>query len=695
MKKIIYILLFLGLAALSNCSRDRVHLTDEEKKWLDEHKNSIVISCDPGWPPFEYTDKGKHTGFSSEYIKLIEKKTGIKFIFRPAESWEQVMTDFREKKTDLVPSIGEESTRKEYMIFTRPYYSVSTGIIVNTEEKRNLTLNDLTGKRIGVTAGYDTIITHLSNFYPGIKIQPVPDTLAGLRAVSAGILFGMIESPGVSLYYIKKESISNIRIAGDCERDWILRMGVRSDYPLLRDILNKAIAEIPETERDRMLNRWIKGHDNRLSVAAKQVSGLFGCIIIISLLIITLYKTRSILFRLIKRIHEWRLISVYVIFFSLAIASIYLLIYYIEKQEFQSSFSESEKKWLETVTEISFSPNPAAPPLSYIDSEGQFHGLTMDYIKEIEKYTGIKFKLIQSRTFANLLDKIKSGEIDIAGPLQKTAERERYLFFSKPYINTEIVIITRANAPDYNTLDKLKGKKIAVTKGYTIQKYIEQEYPYLSIVSVPNDYNGLLKVSFGEIDAIIADIIAAGYIINKEGISNLKIAGKCDFSYNLCFAVNRNKPALANIINKAMASIDDSKKKEIREKWLGPKNDYIFLSSHFWIILGSIISILSLLIIIIVAWNISLKRKVRERTLELENALAEVKTLRGFLPICANCKKIRNDKGYWTQIEEYIASRTEAQFSHSLCPDCVKKLYPELHLKESEKKGPSNRHDSK
>ena len=65
--------------------------------------------------------------------------------------------------------------------------------------------------------------------------------------------------------------------------------------------------------------------------------------------------------------------------------------------------------------------------------------------------------------------------------------------------------------------------------------------------------------------------------------------------------------------------------------------------------------------------------------LELREALAEVKTLSGMLPICSGCKKIRDDKGYWNQIEAYISDRSAAQFSHGLCPECAKKLYPELY----------------
>lgn len=64
---------------------------------------------------------------------------------------------------------------------------------------------------------------------------------------------------------------------------------------------------------------------------------------------------------------------------------------------------------------------------------------------------------------------------------------------------------------------------------------------------------------------------------------------------------------------------------------------------------------------------------------ELQAALEKVKLLSGFLPICASCKKIRDDKGYWTQIEAYIREHSEAEFSHGICPECAKTLYPEYY----------------
>jgi hypothetical protein len=100
-------------------------------------------------------------------------------------------------------------------------------------------------------------------------------------------------------------------------------------------------------------------------------------------------------------------------------------------------------------------------------------------------------------------------------------------------------------------------------------------------------------------------------------------------------------------------------------------------------------------------WQEKLEKKVKEQTQhlireiderkraeiekeklisDLQIALSEVKTLSGLLPICSSCKNIRDDKGYWNQIESYIHKHSEAEFSHSICPECAKKLYPDLDI---------------
>jgi hypothetical protein len=70
----------------------------------------------------------------------------------------------------------------------------------------------------------------------------------------------------------------------------------------------------------------------------------------------------------------------------------------------------------------------------------------------------------------------------------------------------------------------------------------------------------------------------------------------------------------------------------------------------------------------------------------LQTAINEVRTLKGFIPICASCKKVRTDEGYWEQIEKYIKDRSDAEFSHGICPECAEVLYPDLVKKKKSNK---------
>ncbi len=71
--------------------------------------------------------------------------------------------------------------------------------------------------------------------------------------------------------------------------------------------------------------------------------------------------------------------------------------------------------------------------------------------------------------------------------------------------------------------------------------------------------------------------------------------------------------------------------------------------------------------------------KLQHMNQELRSALDQIKTLKGLVPICANCKKIRDDDGFWQEVEHYISAHTEADFSHGICPDCMKELYPQVY----------------
>ena len=75
---------------------------------------------------------------------------------------------------------------------------------------------------------------------------------------------------------------------------------------------------------------------------------------------------------------------------------------------------------------------------------------------------------------------------------------------------------------------------------------------------------------------------------------------------------------------------------------------------------------------------VELQSSLTDKIEELRRALEHIRTLRGIVPICASCKKIRDDEGYWNEVEAYLQAHSEAEFSHSLCPQCARSLYPEI-----------------
>ena len=127
----------------------------------------------------------------------------------------------------------------------------------------------------------------------------------------------------------------------------------------------------------------------------------------------------------------------------------------------------------------------------------------------------------------------------------------------------------------------------------------------------------------------------------------------------------------------------------------GDANQYIRLGS-VWATLGAAFLITTAILFISAAGFLrdltelldtvdEQKRKIEERSVELtranrelEKAMKDIKTLSGLLPICSNCKKIRDDQGYWQQVEQYLENHSQATFTHALCPGCIKELYPDI-----------------
>jgi len=348
--------------------------------------------------------------------------------------------------------------------------------------------------------------------------------------------------------------------------------------------------------------------------------------------------------------------------------------------------TKEEEVWLKSNRMIKIGGPRAFPPFHYFDGNKKLNGISAEYIFAIMNQLKVKLEIQHDLPWMEVLDKAKTGTIDLIPCIAKTADRDIFLNFTKPYLSFPLVIISNKNAPFIGGIEDLYGKTIAMVRQNAIISWLKDDKIRFTPYYVESPLKKLEAVSFGRVDATIENLAAASYLIQKNGLTNIKIAAPTPYGkYNLYMAVREDLPELLGILNKAIDSITPEQHMQIRDKWLSVRYEHGIAKADIlkWI---SIIVAISIIIVIMVV--IRNKRLIRENAArakiigELKHALDEIETLRGILPICSYCKQIRDDKGYWNQIESYIKKHSEADFSHSICPACAKKHFPDMDIYE-------------
>ncbi len=232
-------------------------LNEEERQWLASLREPIIVGAEAGYGPYSFLDEdGELDGVAGDYLRLIEERLGIRFAVHEYPSFADTLAAARNRHIDVVPFVIAAPERREYLDFTQPFFVTRDRILTTTASADTLTLDDLKGREVGLVEGY-ALQAQLAQSHPDIRILPMPNELAGLRALSLGELEIFIADVGVTSYYIRQEAITNIRVAGEVQSDGLQTFGTRNDWPILGSIIGKALANIPEQEHDDIQGRWI------------------------------------------------------------------------------------------------------------------------------------------------------------------------------------------------------------------------------------------------------------------------------------------------------------------------------------------------------------------------------------------------------------------------------------------------------
>ncbi|MEQ1637079.1 MAG: transporter substrate-binding domain-containing protein [Methylococcales bacterium] len=272
-----------------------------------------------------------------------------------------------------------------------------------------------------------------------------------------------------------------------------------------------------------------------------------------------------------------------------------------------------EQAWLKAHHDIRVAISPDYPPISFLDIQGQPTGLEQDYLKLIENRLGIRFKRIIPTLAQRAANSPEEKQVDVVAVFAETEERLQQWYFTKPYLDFPIFLITRDNAPVALSLDNPKQQAISVVGHYAAFGYLKEHFPQVYIDAVDDTCIGLQHVSFGVSAGMLSDLPVANWCADHYGLKNLKIAQSTAFHYQMGLAVRKDWPQLISILEKGLASISQAERNAIYTRWNKNSFEKSLVETYQNWIFGAVFTLLAFLIHRLMQWDKKLKLALDHR----------------------------------------------------------------------------------
>lgn len=286
-----------------------------------------------------------------------------------------------------------------------------------------------------------------------------------------------------------------------------------------------------------------------------------------------------------------------------------------------SALTEEEKNWIAQHPTVTVLVDTALAPLTFNDAQQHVNGITVDLLKQITLRTGLQFKFIEQDTVQEMVEKVTHGKAQMIGALGYGTERATRLRYTRPYLVSPRVWVTRNQGPSSLQAKNLDGQRIALLHGSHLRAEVLRRFPQATLVMVNNPLGLMEAVANGDADAAYSSYINASYYINQVFKGRLRIASVMDDEPAVAaFAVAPDQPQLQAILDKALISIPPDELDQLLNRWHtstlvsdSPWRDYRTLALQ-------VLVLSALLLAGVVFWNSYLRKLIQQRT-EAQRAL--------------------------------------------------------------------------
>ena len=290
------------------------------------------------------------------------------------------------------------------------------------------------------------------------------------------------------------------------------------------------------------------------------------------------------------------------------------------------TLSLKEQAWLEDHPVIRVAITDWAP-LEFLDENGTFQGIAIDYLERIGDILGMGFEFVEVDSRQEKRTWLFERTVDMCAAEENFSEEESPILFTKPYLSLPMAVFSREEAPYITDIHELSGKKVATMGGQAIVNYLEKKYPLIDLVPSTSVPGALRKLEQKKVDAYIGNILVTSHYIRKEGYTNLKVAGQTGFVKQIGMATRKDLPVLAGLLKKGLEALSQEERQAISRKWMSVTYKWRIDYSLVWkIVLGA-----AALLVLFFFWNRRLtweigERKKVEKALQAAKETAEVAT---------------------------------------------------------------------
>ena len=295
-----------------------------------------------------------------------------------------------------------------------------------------------------------------------------------------------------------------------------------------------------------------------------------------------------------------------------------------DKPILESSLTESERSWLRKHQTIRHGIISNQMPFEYVDDNGEYRGLTSDYIAIISEQLDIRFEPSFFSDLTALSAGIQENQVDLASYLPPPRGK---LSYSEPVIAMPIALFGRQDSALIVGIESIRDERVVIEKPSKAEQILSQFYPQIAVSYVDTPAEGIQAVQSGKADIFIHNVFSVEFYTRKLGLPPLKIVSNTPYTFDIAFAVTEELRPFIPIFQKVISGLSKRERQLIFDKWVNIEITRKLDLKRIGIWAGAAILLVLLVFLAILRWNQILQERVAYRTQELELSSKNLRSL--------------------------------------------------------------------